>query len=48
VAGREIEALLRESKFEHVATVEAKGRTTAEDEVKIREGVRELVKRLRR
>ncbi len=47
VAGREIEALLRESKFEHVATVEAKGRTTAEDEVKIREGVRKLVETLK-
>ncbi|WP_175060023.1 FprA family A-type flavoprotein [Thermococcus sp. 2319x1] len=48
VAGREIEALIKRSKFDHVDTIEVKGRTTPEDEVRIREGVRELVKRLRR
>lgn len=47
VAGREIEALLRESKFEHVDTIEVKGRTTPEDEVRIREGVRKLVEKLK-
>ncbi|EHR78376.1 beta-lactamase [Thermococcus litoralis DSM 5473] len=48
VAGREIETLIKRSKFDHVDTIEVKGRTTPEDEVRIREGVRELVKRLRR
>ncbi|USS41182.1 FprA family A-type flavoprotein [Thermococcus aggregans] len=48
VAGREIEALLKKSKFDHVGTIEVKGRTTDEDEAKIREEVRELAKRLGR
>lgn len=48
VAGREIETLIKRSRFDHIDTIEVKGRTTPEDEVKIREGVRKLVKRLRR
>jgi len=48
VAGREIGALIKKSKFDHVGTIEVRGRTTDEDEVKIREGIRELVKRLGR
>jgi flavorubredoxin len=44
VAGRKIETLITRSKFDHVATVESKGYPTPEDEKKLREAVRELVK----
>ncbi|MPW39503.1 MBL fold metallo-hydrolase [Thermococcus sp. 101 C5] len=47
VAGREIETLIKRSKFDHVDTIEVKGRTTPEDEIKIREGVRKLVEKLK-
>ncbi|AHF79817.1 FprA family A-type flavoprotein [Thermococcus paralvinellae] len=46
VAGREIETMIMRSKFDHVDTIEAKGRATKEDEEKIREGVRKLLERL--
>lgn len=48
VAGREIETLIKRSRFDHVDTVEVRGRPTDEDEAQIREGIRELVKRLGR
>jgi len=46
VAGREIETMIMRSKFDHVDTIEVRGQTTKEDEEKIREGVRKLLKRL--
>ncbi|NJE07425.1 FprA family A-type flavoprotein [Thermococcus sp. M39] len=46
VAGREIETMIMRSKFDHVDTIEARGRTTKEDEERIREGVRKLLERL--
>ncbi|AEH24566.1 FprA family A-type flavoprotein [Pyrococcus yayanosii] len=43
VAGREIETLIKKSMFKHVSTIEVNGRTTPEDEMRIREGVRKLI-----
>ncbi|ASJ16492.1 MBL fold metallo-hydrolase [Thermococcus chitonophagus] len=42
VAGRKIETLIARSKFDHMATIESRGRPTKEDEEKIRETVRAL------
>ncbi|USH00317.1 FprA family A-type flavoprotein [Thermococcus argininiproducens] len=48
VAGREIETLIKRSKFDHVDTIEVKGQTIPEDEVRIRKGVRKLIQKLRK
>ncbi|AMM54669.1 FprA family A-type flavoprotein [Pyrococcus kukulkanii] len=42
VAGRKIETLIARSKFDHVATIESRGRPTEEDREKIREAIRAL------
>ncbi|RLF89663.1 FprA family A-type flavoprotein [Thermococci archaeon] len=42
VAGRKIETLIARSKFDHVATIESKGRPTKEDREKIREAINAL------
>ncbi|MFA4639627.1 FprA family A-type flavoprotein [Pyrococcus kukulkanii] len=42
VAGRKIETLIARSKFDHVATIESRGRPTEEDRAKIREAIRAL------
>ncbi|MFA4719097.1 FprA family A-type flavoprotein [Pyrococcus kukulkanii] len=42
VAGRKIETLIARSKFDHVATIESRGRPTEEDREKIREAIKAL------
>jgi len=43
VAGRKIETLITRSKFDHVATVESRGKPTEEDIEKLKDAVRKLV-----
>ncbi|ACJ16351.1 type A flavoprotein [Thermococcus onnurineus NA1] len=44
VAGKKIETMITRSKFDHVDTVESRGWPTPEDEERLREGVRKLVR----
>ena len=46
VVGREIRKIMEKSKFDLVDTIEVKGRTTKEDEDKIRKGIKKLLDRL--